>query len=197
MKVAISQAPVRWIVQWTQWALLAAGVSMLGYCGFVAMDAWTFQQAESRALEQATPLHSPAKTERTVAAGGSMGRLEVPRLGVSTMVIEGTSARTLRRGAGHISGTALPGRPGNVGISGHRDTVFRPLRNIRQNDVIMLTTAVGEYRYRVVSARVVSPDDVAVLKANGSEVLTLVTCYTFYFVGPAPNRFIIRAERII
>ena len=112
------------------------------------------------------------------------------------IVVEGISATTLRRVVGHISGTALQGHPGNVGISGHRDTYFRPLRNIRRNDTITLTTLLGEYRYRVVSTQVVGPDDVAVLDPNGNEILTLVTCYPFYFVGAAPNRFIVRAERI-
>jgi sortase A len=83
-----------------------------------------------------------------------------------------------------------------VGIAGHRDTYFRPLRNIRQDDVITLITPLGEYRYRVVSARVVSPTDVEVLDSSDDEVLTLVTCYPFYFVGSAPDRFIVRAERV-
>jgi sortase A len=83
-----------------------------------------------------------------------------------------------------------------VGITAHRDTFFRPLRNIQRNDVITLTTLRGESRYRVVSTKVVSPDDVAVLDSNGGEFLTLVTCHPFYFVGPAPNRFIVRAERV-
>ena len=125
-----------------------------------------------------------------------MGRIEISRLGVSAMVIEGTTKSTLRRAVGHIAGTALPGRPGNVGLSGHRDTFFRPLRNIRQDDIITLTTAIAEYRYRVVSTKVVGPRDVAVLDADGAEILTLVTCYPFYFVGSAPDRFIVRAERV-
>jgi len=85
--------------------------------------------------------------------------------------------------------------PGNIGISGHRDTFFRPLRNIRENDAITLTTPRGEFRYRVVSTRVVPPDDMSVMDDDGGEILTLVTCYPFYFVGAAPNRFIVRAER--
>jgi sortase A len=112
------------------------------------------------------------------------------------VVVEGTSNKSLRRAVGHIAGTALPGQPGNVGIAGHRDTFFRPLRNIQLDDVITLSTSNGEYRYRVVSTKVVSPDNVAVLDSDQNEVLTLVTCYPFYFVGPAPDRFIVRAARI-
>jgi sortase A len=88
----------------------------------------------------------------------------------------------------------LPGQLGNVGIAGHRDTFFRPLRNIRQGDMIALTTLEGEYRYRVVSTSVVSPSEVSVLRPTGEEVLTLVTCYPFYYVGSAPERFIVRAK---
>jgi sortase A len=126
-------------------------------------------------------------------SGGLIGRIDIPRLGLSAIVIEGTSATSLRRAVGHITGTALPGQPGNVGISGHRDTFFRPLRNIRRNDIITLTTLFGDYRYRVVSTRIVRPDSVAELDPSRDEILTLVTCYPFYYVGPAPNRFIVKA----
>jgi len=88
------------------------------------------------------------------------------------------------------------GRAGNIGISAHRDTFFRPLRNIRQNDMITLTTLTGEFHYRVVSTRVVHPNNLAVLDQNEKEILTLVNCYPFYFVGSAPERFIVRAERV-
>ena len=84
-----------------------------------------------------------------------------------------------------------------MGIAAHRDTFFRPLRNIRKNDIITLTTITAEYRYRVVSTKVVDPADVSVLNAGDREILTLVTCYPFYFVGSAPDRFVVRAERII
>jgi sortase A len=81
-------------------------------------------------------------------------------------------------------------------LAGHRDTYFRPLRNIQQDDLITLTTLAGEFRYRVVSTKVVHPSEVSVLNPDGSEVLTLVTCYPFYFVGSAPSRFIVRAQRV-
>jgi sortase A len=102
----------------------------------------------------------------------------------------------LRRAVGHIPGTALPSEHGNVGISGHRDTFFRPLRNIRQDDEITLATLNGAYRYRVDTIQVVGPEDIKVLDSTTESMLTLVTCYPFYFVGPAPQRFIVRAHRI-
>jgi sortase A len=192
-----------------QWVLGGAAVLMLGYCGCVLADTWMFQNRERRLLEHmlhdrqaansgALQIADPASPKNPLPAltHGLIGRIDIPRLGLSAMVIEGTSGRTLRRAVGHIPGTALPGQPGNVGISGHRDTFFRPLRNIQRNDIITLTTLFGEYRYRVVSTRIVSPSNVAVLAPSGSDTLTLVTCYPFYFVGSAPNRFIVRAERV-
>ena len=113
------------------------------------------------------------------------------------MVVEGTTMSALRRAAGHIPGTGMPGFAGNVGIAAHRDTFFRPLRNIQKNDIVTLTTVNAEYRYRVVSTQIVDPGDVSVLSASDKEILTLVTCYPFYFIGSAPDRFIVRAERII
>lgn len=180
---------------WTQRLLFACAVVLLGYYGFVALDAWVFQRRENSNLQHLLEI-APASISPPVAPAGLIGRLEIPRLGVSVMLVEGDDARTLRRAVGHIPGTALPGRPGNVAFSGHRDTFFRPLRNIRENDVVVVTTLAGEYRYRVVSTRVVVPDDVEVLDAGPGEVLTLVTCYPFYFVGAAPDRFIVRAERL-
>jgi len=180
---------------------------MLGYCGVVLADGWLFQQRERRHLEQllhdrqaasdrAGRVSPPAsKSPPVVAAGELVGRIEIPRLGLSVIVAEGVDPLTLRRAVGHIPGTGMPGEPGNVGLAGHRDTFFRPLRNIRKDDIVTIATPAGEYRYRVVSTRIVSPSDVGVLAPGGSQVLTLVTCYPFYYVGPAPDRFIVRAER--
>ena len=170
------------------------------------MDAWNFERGERREFERllANGPEARGAVRQTASstpsralplAAGLIGRLEIPRLGLSAILMEGTTGKTLRRAVGHIAGTALPGGPGNVGVSGHRDTFFRPLRNIRKNDIITLTTVNGEYRYRVVFTQVVRPENVAVLNATGNEVLTLVTCFPFYFVGPAPYRFIVRAER--
>jgi sortase A len=178
---------------WTQRILFAGGILMLGYCGFVVLDTWIFQRQETAALEQFVPEHASLPA---VAPDGLIGRMEVVRLGVSVMVVEGTSNKTLRRAVGHIAGTALPGQDGNVGIAGHRDTFFRPLRNIQADDIITLTTLGGEYRYRVVSTKVVRPENVEVLNSDGNEILTLVTCYPFYFFGSAPDRFIVRAARV-
>lgn len=180
---------------WIQRALLTCAFGAIGYCGYVLGDTWLFQEEENFALTQALA-EVPAGSALPPLSDGLVGRIEIARLGVSVIVTEGTSSKTLRRAAGHIEGTSLPGQPGNIGISAHRDTFFRPLRNIRTDDVVKLTTLAGAYEYRVVSTKIVKPEDVTVLAASGSEVLTLVTCYPFYFVGSAPERFIVRAERV-
>jgi LPXTG-site transpeptidase (sortase) family protein len=129
-------------------------------------------------------------------AGGPLGQIEITRLGVTAMIFEGTEERTLRRSVGHIPGTALPGQKGNVGIAGHRDTFFRALRNIRGGDELTLATINGSHRYRVDWTQVVDPADTQVLHSTGDDILTLVTCYPFNFAGPAPRKFIVRAQMI-
>jgi LPXTG-site transpeptidase (sortase) family protein len=125
-----------------------------------------------------------------------VGRLDIPRIGLSAIVSEGIDNRTLRRALGHIPGTALPGDTGNVGIAGHRDTFFRKLEHIRHNDTITLTTVNGTYRYVVQSIQVVDPDYTEVLRNFGRSTLTLITCYPFRFVGPAPRRFVVKARAV-
>jgi sortase A len=205
MKLVVKNKSVNGVLRWTQRILFAVGAVMLGYCAFVMVDAWRFQHREKQKLESllkavptapvSLPGHGPAVMP-AIGPDGLIGRIEIPRLDLSVMIVEGTDKATLRRAAGHIIGTGLPGVTGNVGIAAHRDTFFRPLRNIQNDDIITLTTLRGEYRYRVVWTKVVTPKDVAVLNPDGHEILTLVTCYPFYFVGPAPSRFIVRAERI-
>jgi sortase A len=195
MKVVLQKKSVRQVLAWAQRALFAGGIVMLGYFALVLLDSKIFQHREEQRLETLMAATAQVQPVSSIGPDGLIGRIEIARLGISVMVVEGTGKRTLRRAAGHIEGTALPGQRGNVGISAHRDTFFRPLRNVRLSDIVTLTTPSGEYRYRVVSTKVVSPTDVAVLNSDGNEILTLVTCYPFYFVGAAPSRFIVRAEK--
>jgi sortase A len=182
-------------LRWIRRVLLGSAIVILAYCAFVVIDTWIFQREQRRQFESLLTDRASA-TPLPPAARGVIGLLDIPRLGLSVMVVEGAGTSSLRRAAGHIRGTPLPGEPGNVGISAHRDTFFRPLRNIRQNDVITVSTLLGEYRYRVVSTRIVSPADIEVLDSTDAQILTLVTCYPFYFVGSAPDRFVVRAERV-
>jgi sortase A len=195
MRLVVRRAALRTALLWSQRALFAGAILSFGYAGFVLADAWLFQRRESshfeRLRQQRVAVPIAFSSQR-----GLIGRLEIQRLGLSVMVTEGDDHRTLRRGVGHIPGTALPGQIGNIALTGHRDTFFRPLRNIRIDDIVTLSTLQGAFRYRVLATQVVSPDHVSVLDPGRNETLTLITCHPFYFVGAAPNRFIVRAERI-
>jgi sortase A len=181
---------------WAQRILFAGASCLLGYCGVVLVNMWTFQSRERLEFEGLLSNPAPVKTASLpIVSGGLIGRIEIPRLGVSVILIEGTSSATLQRAVGHIPGTRMPGTLGNAVFSGHRDTFFRPLRKIHRHDIITVTTFKGKYNYRVLSTRIVQPAEVSVLESSDREVLTLVTCYPFYFVGPAPERFIVVAER--
>jgi sortase A len=191
-------SPIRWLAHFLQ----IAGALALGYAAFLVAQARTFQSyqgwAFDRALEagsrpQAGASGSPAAGLRTDSL---VGRIEIPSLHLSTMVLEGDGEEQLRLGAGHIPGTALPGEAGNVVIAAHRDTFFRPLRRIAKEDQIVLTTLAGSFQYRVDSVQITEPDNTAVLRPSGGPELTLVTCYPFSFIGPAPQRFVVHATRV-
>jgi sortase A len=128
-----------------------------------------------------------------LSSGSTVARIQIPSIGLSEMVLEGTSEWILQRGAGHIAGTDYPGGEGNIGIAGHRDRSFRKLKNISKHDKIVLQTLHGTYIYRVSGISIVDPTDVKVLSRTPQPTLTLVTCYPFYFIGNAPKRYIVRA----
>jgi sortase A len=120
--------------------------------------------------------------------------LRVPRVKIEVPVLEGTDDLTLNRAAGHVTGTALPGQPGNIAITGHRDGFFRGLKDLAPGDLIQLDRGGSQIdRYLVRSIRIVSPSDVSVLAPTKDDTLTLITCYPFYFVGAAPQRYIVQA----
>jgi sortase A len=138
-----------------------------------------------------------AKHERSLdAPTAPLARLEIPDADLSVMVLEGTDDWTLNRGVGHIEGTARLDEPGNVGIAGHRDSFFRGLRHLALGDPMSLSTRQGVRHYEVVDLRIVRPEDVEVLEPTEERALTLVTCHPFYYVGDAPERFIVRAREV-
>jgi len=209
MRLLVRKETLRRTLNWAHRALFVCAILLLGYCGFALADSWVFQRRENRDLDRqlrgervatdSTLPSEPSASRKGVpgaAAHGLIGRIEIPRLLLSVVVVEGIGRTTLRRVVGHIPGTALPGQPGNVGLAGHRDTLFRPLKDLRVNDEIQFTTPRGDFRYEVESLRIVDPDDTGVLAASGENVLTLVTCYPFYYVGPAPKRWIVRARQV-
>ena len=119
--------------------------------------------------------------------------LRIPRIDLEVPVLEGIDAWTLNRAVGHIAGTAVPGETGNSGIAGHRDGFFRGLKDVQPGDELQLETWAGRVDYRIDRVWVVDPHDVSVLEPTPVAAVTLVTCYPFYFVGPAPRRYIVRA----
>ena len=127
-------------------------------------------------------------------AATAVGRLVISKADVEVMILDGTSDATLDRGVGLIEGTARPGEGGNVGIAGHRDSFFRGLRHLSSGDEIELATLKGLTRYRISEILVVEPEYVQVLDPTPESSLTLVTCYPFYHIGSAPQRYIVRAE---
>jgi sortase A len=182
-------------LRWIQYTLFALAVVLLGAFAYDKASSWMFQRQGNAALETAIGTARAAAAPR-IERGDVIGRVDVDRLGISVVVVEGAREGDLAHAAGHLIGTALPGQPGNAAIAAHRDTFFRPLRKIRPEDVVRVTTPGGEFRYRVAWTRIVEPDDVAVLQPDGSQELTLITCYPFYYVGEAPRRFIVRAKRV-
>jgi sortase A len=186
----------RWLT-WLGSALIVGGAALLA-CYWWTLHVRDVAQERAKAwLERAAAIHRTAPAPAPpVRLGDVVGELEIPRLQVSVMVFEGDDSAILKRGAGHIPGTALPAGSGNIGIAAHRDTYFRPLRGIRANDVISLKTAAGASRYAVTELEIVKPSDIGVLAQAPGRDLTLVTCYPFFYVGSAPERFIVHARKI-
>lgn len=211
-------------MKWLARLLLTGGTAALLWCAFVMTDACLVQQAAHRRLEsmrhatssastrvetrsppEAEPLPPPTAEAPSVLSAivrpmkspaAALGELSIPRLELSAVVFEGTTARTLRFGLGHVKDTPLPGEAGNVAIAGHRDSFFRRLRDLREADDIWIDTTDRRVRYRVAWLRIVDPREVSVLDPTSEPALTLVTCFPFQFVGPAPYRFVVRANRV-
>ncbi|HKC58207.1 MAG TPA: class D sortase [Vicinamibacterales bacterium] len=185
--------------RWLERLLVLIGVVCLGYFLYAYVETQLYQSFEDQQLDAILRTEIPAGSaaaaprRRAPAPGSTIGRIEIPRLRVSAIIRAGSDARTLRLAVGYIAGTALPGEKGNVGLAGHRDTFFRKLRDINPDDEIRVTTKDGVFHYYVQRTNIVQPKDVWVLNATSYPALTLVTCYPFWYVGSAPQRFVVRA----
>jgi len=153
----------------------------LTWSGKVDMNLWSAVRVKAYkvAMKQETP--------RTLAI------LRIPRLKLEVPVYDGTTDAVLDLAAGRIEDTALPGTPGNVGIAAHRDGYFRVLKDIKEGDALVLDTPAATEQFRVQWIKITTPDDVSVIDPTPTPAVTLVGCYPFYHVGPAPKRFIVRA----
>lgn len=200
------------VAQWLRRAeivLSVLGVSLLGGALAAIVSTGVYQARQERAFSEmertaAAPAYGPESPPGPAAHGPPtlapdadplvVGRIEIPRIGVSAIVREGDDDTTLAVAVGHIPGTALPGERGNMALAGHRDSFFRALRHIRVHDAIRIRTAGRRYEYRVDSTEVVAPEETRLLDPTSDAVLTLVTCYPFGYLGHAPKRFVVRAR---
>ncbi len=181
------------------YVLLICGLMALAYAGFVVVDARAFQTRALAALEASRAGNLGVRlggAPLPVADGGVVGEMKIARLGLDVVIVQGDSPGVLRRAVGHLPATPLPGEVGNVVLAGHRDTFFRALRLVHAGDTLTLRTLQGDFHYEIESSSVVPPTDLSVLQPSTDRTLTLITCFPFYYVGPAPNRFIVRARQV-
>jgi sortase A len=160
------------------------------WTGYSAPPAVKSLSARNTPKGAETPAAPPA-----LAEGALLGRVEIPRLNLSAIVRQGVEQSTLSRAVGHVPSTQGPGAVGNFAIAAHRDTLFRGLKDIKAGDTVTFQSADGQFDYQVISTKIVKPSDVSVLRPDGSQkLLTMITCYPFYYVGSAPKRFIVTAR---
>ena len=174
----------------------AVGASGMFGSSVVRSFALSSGPTEMRPTSADPPSSATPQSATLPPRAATVGQIDIPAVGLTAMVLESDDEHTLRLAVGHIPGTAIPGPSGNVGIAGHRDTFFRPLRKIKVGDEIRFFTKAGTFKYRVVSLRVVLPNAIEVLDDTKRPTLTLVTCYPFYYIGAAPKRFIVHAEMV-
>jgi sortase A len=205
---------------WIERGLLVSGLALLVAYGAARLEGFFSSRAALQRFSADTGLSTPASenaTEETAPSGigfslwdahrvrahrqdlksttAPLAVLRISKIGLTAPLLDGTDALTLNRGLGRISGTARPGGLGNLGIAGHRDGFFRGLKDLGPGDTIDLTIASGTDRYVVDQIEIVKPNDVHVLQSRAVPSLTLVTCYPFYFVGSAPQRYVVHASR--
>jgi len=184
-----------------RWTLMLLGLAAMVYAGGTVAYGDIAQRYASWQFDQETPVPSSleqvratARSNADIRAGDLVGRLEIARLGLSVMIFQGVEESVLVAGLGHVPGTPPPGGDGNVVIAGHRDTYFRKLEGLVPGDRIRVTTLRGSYQYLVDSTETVDPEETRVMESRDRDELTLITCYPFYFVGHAPQRFIVHAS---
>lgn len=180
------------LLRWSSFALVLGGVLAVSYAGYAILYAQAYQTIQLHKFEHKPPLSDL----HPLNIGDVIGEIQIPRLGVKAVIVQGDAPELLDQAVGHVPLSALPGELGNVALAGHRDRLFRPLRRIRQGDTIALETSRGSFTYEVESAFVVPSTEIGVLQSSNASELTLITCYPFDFVGHAPNRFIVRARGV-
>ena len=182
--------------------LAGVGCLLLAVVGETLLEARLRDHLGARRLARfansaaaASSARLPGQPAQPAENGSLLGRLEIPRLGVSGIILEGAEGE-LRTAIGHLPQSAPLGGDSNTALAGHRDTVFRALKDVRIGDRVSLTTWEGLYEYQVTGTRVVEADAMEVVAPTPDPTLTLITCYPFSYLGPAPQRFVVQARRI-
>ena len=198
----------RRLTPWAGRACFCLAAISLSWCAATFLDAGIVTTLQSHRLDgilqralpgggtQGRPIALASGARKEAGASGLLGRIEIASADLSSIIMEGTDSVTLRRGVGHVRGTAFPGETCNVALAAHRETHFRGLKRVREGDTIRLTTPDGRFTYVVESTQVVRPDRVDVLRPAVEPALTLITCYPFNYIGPAPMRFVVRARLV-
>ncbi|MBI3447563.1 MAG: class D sortase [Acidobacteria bacterium] len=181
-------------LRWIERGFLAVGLLLLSTAAAGMLNREWSQEHDARWLEAAR--REPAAPARRPRENDVVGRIEIDRIGLSVSVREGDGARVLRVAAGHPPATPLPGENGNVVVAGHRDSSFRTLKEIRPGDRVRFSTPWHVYEYVVAHTSIVAAERMSVLDPTPQNTLTLITCYPFGFIGPAPQRFIVRALEV-
>jgi sortase A len=169
---------------------------------WVAVDqvlTMSYQRQHEAMLERMRPASVAAEepvAPLSLPPANPSARLEIARVGLSGVVVEGDDDSVLDWAIGHLPDTPLPWQTGNSALAAHRDALFRPLRGVRLGDVLRLKTPHGDFDYVVRETAIVKPDALWVLDPTPVSMLTLISCYPFNFIGNAPMRFIVRAERM-
>ena len=184
--------------RWLARLLIAGGAAVLLWVAANQILTVSYRRHYEAALESMRTL--PATEERTapssLATGEPIGTLEIARVGLSGVVIEGDEDSVLDRAIGHLPDTPLPWHTGNSALAAHRDALFRPLKGVRLGDILRLRTPHGDFEYLVRDIQIVKPDALWVLEPTSVSMLTLISCWPFNYIGHAPERFIVRAERV-
>jgi sortase A len=192
-------------------ALVVIGVVLLGY---VAGQYWGMyrsqknleaewqRQATTVSVPEASSAAVPGKTPDSVSAQPEVSpdriltRLEIPKIQMDAIVVEGASRRELSEGPGHMKETAQPGETGNAVITAHRDTFFRHIYELNKGDQIQVRRRGRTFTYEVTGKRIVMPEDISVIKPTTNPQLTLITCYPTYYIGPAPKRLVVFSKLV-
>jgi sortase A len=176
-----------------EYACWSAGLLAITWVALASWSSVRYQTQQAKRLENLR--QNPAE-KKLVRSGDPFGEISIPRLGLSAIIAEGVDESTLRHAVGHFPESSTPEAAGTVVLAGHRETFFRGLSHVRLHDLVKLETPHGKYQYEVVRTAVVGPQHVELVESSPQSDLTLVTCFPFRYIGPAPQRFVVQAVRI-